>query len=245
MKPEPRFKSEVELCAAFCDWARAQRFTPYPETDGWDIVLVAPDGTQIGVQAKMKFNMAVLQQTIDGQYSVWHSSGPDYRAILLPEGSGGESICDALGITVFRYRVASAGYGRDEFYPDLKIDRHFRSWHYWNPEKRIALPEYVPDVPAGASGPVQLTRWKIAALKVVAVLEIRGYVTRQDFSLYGIDHRRWIGPNDWLIPGAVPGQYVAGSDLNFAAQHPVVYPQVLADVREEMKSRGQLTLEPT
>ena len=226
------FNSETDLCAAFSAWAQRQGWTPYAETGGWDIVLVAQDGTQIGVQAKMKFNMAVLQQTIESGSAAWQRSGPDYRAILLPKNFGADTICGALGITAIS---ASTGI-RDEirFYPDLNLDRHARGWHYWNPERRIELPEYIPDVPAGASGPVQLTRWKIGALRIAATAEIRGYVVMADFKRYGIDPRRWTDPGGWLLPGTIPGQWIAGTNMTFAAQHPVVYPQVLSDVRAEL-----------
>ena len=223
------FSSEAELCAAFSAWAQHQGWTPYAETGGWDIVLVAPDGTQIGVQAKLRFNMAVLQQTIESGAAAWQRSGPDYRAVLLPKNFGTDTICGALGIVAIS--AATGIRGGTRFYPDLN---HSSDWHYWNPERRIDLPEYIPDVRAGASAPVQLTRWKIGALRIAAVVESRGYVTRADFKRFGIDPRRWTAPGGWLRPGQVPGQWIAGDNMTFAAHHPVVYPQVLANIRAEL-----------
>ena len=96
----------------------------------------------------------------------------------------------------------------------------------------------VPDVIAGASGPVQLTKWKVAALRIIARMDLRGFVTRQDFREIQIDPRRWTGPGGWSIPGAVPGQFARGPKLDFDRQHPVVYAAVLAEERKKFEKRG-------
>lgn len=47
MKRDPKFKTEADLCTAFCAAARDEGWVPYAETEGWDILLVHPgDGTQ-------------------------------------------------------------------------------------------------------------------------------------------------------------------------------------------------------
>ena len=60
---KPSFKTETELCNGFIS-CLPQDWTAYAETAGWDILLANKDGTQIGVQAKLRFNMAVLEQAI-------------------------------------------------------------------------------------------------------------------------------------------------------------------------------------
>lgn len=246
MRKQPKFATEADLCAAFIAWAkdcggkfkygrRCPVWTAYAETAGWDILLVAEDGTQIGVQAKMTFNLKVLDQTVPGMYEAWHHRGPDYRAILVPEqGIGMEALCGALGVIPF-YAYGSPW--RDEvqqFTPDLSAT----DWHWWSPEQREKLPDYVPDVIAGASGPVQLTEWKVKALRMVALLELRGTVNRADFRTHSIDPRRWTGPGGWLIPTDTPGVYARGPGLDFDKQHPQVYQQVLA----EMKAKQEFQL---
>jgi hypothetical protein len=124
---------------------------------------------------------------------------------------------------------------RVRFAPSIGDVHSGAQWHYWNPQQRLALPSHVPDVVAGASGPSQLTEWKIKALKVAAVLQIRGWVTRQTFRELDLDHRRWTGPDGWL--GAVeghPGRWEWRKDRErpgFEQQHPVVYPKVLEEMR--------------
>ena len=230
-KSEPDFRTEAELCAAFLSWlTRYPEWTPYAETAGWDILLVHRDGTQVGVQAKLKFNMAVLQQTVEGGYG-WQETGPDYRAVLVPKDNGIQDICGALGLTLIRPRK----HRRDgfEFEPDFS-ENSYKRWHFSNPVKRCPLPAYIPDVPAGVPSPSILSRWKIGALEVSAIIEIRGYVTRADFRRAGVDHRRF--EQDWLE--AVPGQPGAWNWKPtapvFSANHPVVYPQILAEIRKRL-----------
>lgn len=230
------FASEADLCAAFIPWAKTQGWISYAETEGWDILLVGTDGTQIGVQAKLKFNMKLLHQTVPDSWSEqWHENGPDFRAILLPRNEGSETICRALGITMLRPAIQWRDDVAKQFEPEIRLGARegYREggWHWWCPKKRHDLPAYVPDVPAGASGPTQLTKWKIAALQVCALLEIRGHVTRADFKLIGIDHRRWTGPQGWL--DIKDGVYIRGALLDFERQHPTVYAQVLEDVRRD------------
>jgi hypothetical protein len=247
---KPRYATEVDLCADFIAWAKScagqhrhgettPLWTPYAETAGWDILLVAEDGTQIGVQAKLKFNMKVIAQSIPESWDHWHDRGPDYRAVLVPErDSGHENICAALGLKMFYPIGPSWQSSRVEFAPEMSMGQMYGGWHYWSPRKRCVLPEFVPDVPAGASGPVQLTKWKIQALRIVATLEVRGHVTRQDFRNHGVDPRRWTGPGGWLVPRSErmqdAGQYIRGPGLDFDRQHPDVYAQVLAEVREKL-----------
>jgi hypothetical protein len=242
MRRPSEFNSEAEMCAAFIAWlARFPGWTAFAETEGWDILLVHADGTQIGVQAKLKCNIKVLEQAVD---SWWGSNdtGPDFRAILAPSTETRESLCAALGIGTFSGRrdlpVRPDESARYSFDPPL--DRsHYRAWHYHNPEKRHELPRYVPDVPAGVPSPTPLTKWKIAALEIVAILELRGFVTRADFQLAGIDHRRWT--ELWLEPDLKSGAWRRGSNFpDFAGQHRIVYPQVLADVRDRIA--GQIAL---
>lgn len=238
MKRVIHFKTEAELCAAFiADAAARWNLTAYAETSGWDILMVAPDGTQIGVQAKMQFNMKLLYQTIEDGWSRWNPTGPDFRAVLLPYRDG-DPILQALGIGAF-WPDAYPLKGRIRFNPELEYPQ-WSAWHYWNPEQRVALPKYVPDVVAGASGPIQLTKWKIAALQIMATLELRGYVTRDDFKQFGIDHRRWTNSNEWLIPGTEKGRYVRGPNLNFDKQHPDVYGKVRADIKAAMNKGLEL-----
>jgi hypothetical protein len=228
-KPEPKaklFATEADLCAAFVS-ALPKGWTPYAETAGWDILLVRDeDGFQIGVQAKLKLNVDVIDQALEDS-GRWYGDrpGPDCRAVLVPGDAPGRlgKISAFVGLTVIRVYFPQY-YHRPEFHPDLpkRSDWH-EDWHEMAPAKRYDLPEYVPDVRAGSASPLQLTEWKIKAIKIAVLLEERGYVTRRDFAALQLDHRRWIAM-EWLK--VQDGRYVAGAMPDFQRQHPVNFVQI-------------------
>lgn len=232
-KPKPKpFETEVALCAAFIELVDKRVWTPYAETGGWDILLVRrSDGYQIGIEAKLALNLDVINQAIE-QHGGWMAvaEGPDTRAVLVPGGTAKLGhICDYVGLVVIVMQSAM-NYSRPRFYPALpeKADqwRGSDDWHEWCPTKRHTLPEYVPDVAAGASAPIQLTDWKIKAIKLAVLLEKRGHVSREDFKHLSLDHRRWIA-NEWLV--ASPNGYVAKGAPNFKKQHPTVYAKIAGE----------------
>jgi hypothetical protein len=273
MKPakiKAAFENEAALCAAFIA-ALPEGWTAYPETAGFDIVLVrGVDGAQIGVEAKMTLNAKVLLQASEGlRSSAWEYGGPDFRAALVPAGTAGvEMKCIAryLGITVLECKSVEAG--KEEaarqferwgsIYPEDKRDaarenyvadtmsqfkafdielpaygernRWREDWVDHCPVKRLRLPDYVPDVKAGASGPSSLSDWKIKAIKICIILERRGWVAIADFKHLQINRQRWLEMK-WLAPReGHRGHYVQGPYvLNLRAQHPVNYGQIEAD----------------
>jgi hypothetical protein len=226
------------MCAAFIA-AVGDAWTAYAETEGWDILLVRNvDGFQIGVQAKLRLNIAVLNQVLEDHWP--REIGPDCRAVLVPEGAGHIGlVADYIGITIIRVLKSANGRWSKAFLPDLPKrgdDWSERNWHELVPMKRHALPEYVPDVTAGAPAPLQLTAWKINALKIAFILEQRGYVTRADFKAIGIDYRRWLPSSmGWLTPAPGASGFVASSAIpDFKRMHPSVYAQVAADAEKWM-----------
>lgn len=243
------FALEVDLCAAFIA-AIGDGWISYGETAGWDILLVRKkDGFQIGVQAKLKLGVDVINQAIEEGWSyVTSSPGPDCRAVLVPPNCAGafDRICDYVGITIIRMRDMRNMNPRynPAFHPGLPNDRenfYDRHWHEMCPTKRCELPEYVPDVRAGASAPLQLTQWKIKAIKLAVLIEERGHVTRHDFSHLSLDHRRWIAQG-WLK--VVDGRLVPDAPPKFKKQHPVVYKQIKADMPKWAPKERQLELPP-
>lgn len=241
------FASEAALCARFIaavaapdDRLTRQRppdWTAYPETGGFDILLVRrEDGFQIGIEAKLHLNQTVLAQALEG--SSWYAPlepGPDCRAVLVPDGSGREPlslIAAYCGITIIRCRGETSPYG-PVFQPYLP--NRAMTWQadpYWHenlPTRRVALPDYVPDVAAGCAAPVKLTTWKIGAIRLAILMERRGFVTRADFAHLKIDHRRWVGER-WIDVDGARGGWVKGPNWpDFAGQHPKNYAEIAAD----------------
>lgn len=237
------WKTEAAMVADFTAWVgRAGGWTAYAETAGWDLLLVRDaDGFQIGIEAKLSLNAAVLCQVI-GHDSVWAPGvGPDCHAVLVPRAksvNGLATIAKRIGVVVITGHEPPSyrGGGHPAFGPELpttadrwamRDDVAQQAWPEHFPEARCKLPEYVPDVTGGHSAPVQLTIWKIAALKIAVLLEVRGHVTRADFKALGIDARRWT--DSWLKSNG-EGGWVAANMPDFRRQHPVNYEQIKADL---------------
>ncbi|TNC14871.1 hypothetical protein FF100_04645 [Methylobacterium terricola] len=209
--------SEADLCSSFVAAATKHRrdepqWVAYPETAGFDILLVrASDGVQVGIEAKLALNPRVVAQVLPPRMS-WYGDheGPDYRAVLVPAGkcnSDVRAICDALGITVIEHHGGPGeGYydkwaRGPEFSPALPVESYWRHdmqlWHEWLPQKRCALPDYVPDVAAGVPAPVSLTAWKVKAIKLLILAGERP-VTRADFKHLQLSPTSWLCPGGWL-----------------------------------------------
>ena len=226
------FKTEADLCAAFMATVKKE-WLCYPET-GFDILLVRiTDGVQIGIEAKLKLNVAVLLQAVEPRWGGY--VGPDYRAVLVPECSHGglEGLARCCGLVVLTSRPDQVRHGIAVWPPlprsDGQIDDDGAEWIDRMPQHRCKLPEYIPDVVAGAPAPIQLTEWKVKALKIAVLLDRTGYVTRDDFKRLRIDVRRWIEER-WLTTS--PAGLVAGPRMPpFRVQHPVVWDQIVADAK--------------
>lgn len=230
-----QFARETDLCAAFLGLVtrHCRDWVAYPETSGWDILLVRKsDGLQIGVEAKLALNPEVVAQALESSRWDFASPGPDHRAVLVPSYATGRMtrICDALGITVIRQPIVEGAEHYARFYPHLPSAAfgEGRDWFPWCPGQRHKLPEYVPDVVAGDSGPLKLTGWKIKALRLAVLLEERP-VTRADFKALNLDPRRFTDKHTgWLVP--TPDGYVAGPHTpDFKGMHPRVWQEVKAD----------------
>lgn len=230
------FATEADLVQTFLavleKQDRRRDWTVYPETAGWDIVLVRTDGTQVGIEAKLSLNAKVIDQALEGQHSRFSGSdGPDYRAVLVPAGKVQHhlgNICAATGIKVLTLKPMDQVYSQWLDLPD-PASKHCR-WPHWCPSTRLALPDYIPDVRAGVASPIQLTPWKIKAIKLLIVLERQGFVTRADMKALEISPTRWTDAyNGYLARDS--GRFVrCAATPDLRAQHPVNYAEIEADV---------------
>lgn len=245
MKPEPVFKTEAALCQAWIEWATRQGYRCYPETADFDILAVDPGGWQIGIEAKLRMNVKVISQALP-RYGA--DTGPDHRAVLVPSmDSELREICGFVGLEIFYCTTLSRYCHRDRH--EFDRDRHWLrdAMFDWNPKQRCELPRYMPDVPAGVPSPIRLTPWKVAALKVLARLEISGWITRKEIAIFGIDPRRWTCGDGWLVPLSGDrrgGRWGRGENCpKFEQQHPEVYAQIKAELIEAGEPTQQRLLE--
>lgn len=226
------FPTEAALCAAFSAWVRdggGTRYEPwtvYPETGGFDLLLVDPQGRQLGIEAKLRLNAKVLVQALPSRWS--NLSGPDWRGILVPAANGELSELAKLhGLVVFTPWSTDP----TQFSPQLsQSSRVYDAWHDFNPDKRCELPPMVPGLPAGVPSPVMLTPWKVGALKVLAHLEANGTITAREVRAYGVDPRRFCASDGWLKSEG-NGKWSRGTVPAFDEQHPAEYAQFLEVVK--------------
>lgn len=250
------FPDEAALCDMFIRDMRAMGgWTIYAETAGFDILLVRDaTGHQLGVQAKLQLNAKVASQILpsDYIYRAKGASGPDFRAVIVPciteSNEGIAEMLRILGVQVLapdtRYRgkmqfTLTRNYEKkDARVLDIthgSLMEWDLAWHDWNPPRRCELPSIVPDVRAGVPAPLQLTPWKISALKVLADLELDGFVTAKSVRDHNIDPRRFCASDGWLV-SLGNGRWGRGSVPPFDQQHPDAYAQVLAAARAKRQA---------
>lgn len=216
----PEFKTEAELCAAFVTWAKDHDgIRVFAEWAGWDLLLVFPDGRQLGIQAKLRLNADVLLQAHPDRWS-WDFPGPDFRAVLVPFTNPMSGVAARLGLEVFSPCPWKG------FSPRLEPTRgtiHDGNWLDWNPSDRHELPPVETDSIAGSPCPVVLTPWKLGALEVLAELEVLGTITTKRMREIGVHPGRWT-TGHWLAPGERRGLWVRGPRCpRFDEQHPTAY----------------------
>lgn len=256
MAKERLFTSEADLVAAFCGrldpalWERnpahAPKWIQYHETAGWDLLLAHPSGTQIGIEAKLTLNAKVLEQALPKtHYS--DPKGPDYRAVLVP--SDGlqnhlQTIAHHLGIVVIELYgrkgggrvggrwINEAGPWIHDFRPNLPDGTRYGQldWPNWCPAERCKLPDYVPDVTGGHAAPLKLSEWKIAAIKLLLILERRGSVTRRDMKQLGISPTRWTERRYGFLSPSPIGYVRNDRTPDLRAQHPTNWAEIEADM---------------
>ena len=223
-KPRPRVEltaKESVLCDAFAEAARGDGWTVYPEVGTWDLVLVMggepEEMIQVGVQAKLRANVGVLRQALEGRH---RRDGPRYRAVLVPKSSGDfDYIAHDLGLGIYtenhirEVEVSKRYYGGTytRTHPRLDITAPSRVWIHTSP---LWLPPVVPRRSGGVAAPSTLSRWRVQAIKICLVLEARGYVTRDDFRKWDVDKSRWVAYG-WIKAEGKIGRltrYVTGID---------------------------------
>lgn len=225
------FSKERDLVAAFCaaiPQRISEKWTCYHETAGFDLLLAHASGVQCGVEAKLTLNPKVLDQALPSDFAI---EGPDYRAVLVPASKCQHHmtrIARAIGVQVIAF---DARWFRDEWLPDPNRSFLIDRWPNWCPERRCTLPDYVPDVIGGDSAPVQLSIWKIKAIKLLIVLERTGLVTRGDLRALKLSPTRWTDHyGGFLSPRPDLGGYVRNARTpDLKAQHPTNWAQIEAD----------------
>ena len=238
MSKSKPFAAEADLCAAFIEWAgRFDGVRCFAEWAGWDILVVYPDGHQLGIQAKLRLNAEVIGQAAPDAWG-WafdhDHQGPDFRAVLVPHGNPLSGIAARLGLVVFESHERGYPTTRIEFSPSLDgCPRMGDPWLDWNPARRHELPPVATDAIAGSPCPITLTPWKLAAIDVLAELAVKGTITTKRMRGLGVNPSRWLS-GFWLMPAETRGLWVRGDRCpKFDEQHPTAYALALKKAQEQ------------
>jgi len=179
--------TESELCQQFRDMIeKVSGWDVFPETSGWDLLLVGPGGVQVGIQAKLRASIVVLSQTIHGErWPGSRLSGPDYRMILVPKCSAEfEDVARELHIQVLEFETFNEDIASFEL--QHLSDYTNGTWYCWEHKKQCWTPPITVNVPAGVPSPRSVTPWKINAVKLCMRLRDNGYITSRDFQEFNI-----------------------------------------------------------
>jgi hypothetical protein len=189
------FASERALCDLLREAStRVDAKTPwicYPELGGWDLLIVLPNGEQIGVQAKLRPNVTVIAQALVRMDA--RAKGPDVHAVLIPKRNEDlRKICAEIGILVLLGDMLT-GKRDGAAYLRREVSRAPRKVHL---PGRCWIPPYVPDLPAGVPAPRVCSPWKVGAARACAELRAEGSITAARIAELGAGSmstwRRWL-----------------------------------------------------
>jgi len=206
--PGERVVTEAELCNQFV--TAAVGWTAYPETAGWDLLMVR-GRVQVGVQAKLQADDWVMLQAMPdmGSYNSPRRRnalvrGPHYRMVLVggwpgrtDEARRGHRARWCLIAQHLRLLVARPPENQWQtwlggIHPPLNLQTVYGMmhgqrpapiwwrWYRWATRKPETLPIVVPQVPAGVPCPEQVTPWSIAAVLLERRCAELGQVTIAD-----------------------------------------------------------------
>ena len=227
------YKLESELCDVLISYAKSNGWKVYPETAGWDILLVKD--IQIGIQAKLKDNVDVLSQAIEGIQSAnvnikFANPSPHLRAVLVPRASKEfRKVASALGVfiiegvsLVWNYKTVKSHWGKEI---KTSLDGYNKNYLIV-PKRDCWVPEVEINVPAGVRSPRIITEWKIKAVKLCFKLNEKGYLTSKDFKDVKVSMVIW-KIKKWLVPAEKNGKLMKYVKNPNAILPDMLYPEIV------------------
>lgn len=221
------FQSEHDLCNYFAEQARLFGWEVYPETSGYDLLLVAKDvraynvkpGDQIGVEAKLLPNVQVLSQAMPKR---WGHTGPDFHAVLVPSCDR-SFLCVAQACRVMVFAAGRKHYTHYERNSRMlhKVQDTYRQYYEekcWHPGVSIA-------VPAGVKSPKSVTPWKVHSVKLCLLALRQGFLTSADFREEGVSQSLW-RQKGWIEPTGKKGRTVLYKIVEEKRPPHVLWPEI-------------------
>lgn len=154
----------------------------YPEFAGYDFILVNAAGVQIGVQAKLRLSLEVIEQILPYQSE---KDLPDHLAILVPRSQVSkrakmvQKLFWKLGLILLNESGVIPSKGR-------RMNRLRKN------TKRLELPSHVGNLMPGGKCPRALSKWKIGAIKLHYLAMKNPTITFKQFREHGQTPDFWI-----------------------------------------------------
>lgn len=221
----PAWTSEAQMLGAFLDGARAVGWEVYPETAGFDAVLVATEalaavcdhykvGDQVAVEAKLRPSMRVLVQALppDG---VLESPSADFYVIVVPDRGGVHDLRRVVNRLDAEINVVAANPQRPNSYSSRspfgwtfgsECREHDRWRRHIRNGPRLWTPPVPVEVEAGVPSPSSVTPWKVAAVRLCLDLQGKRLTTRT-FKERGLSHRTFMD-RGWLEQVGRDGRHI-------------------------------------
>jgi len=235
LRHEPvKWKTEAEMFASFQRWATAAGWVCYPETAGYDLVLVATaavtdpgvePGDTVAIEGKLRPNVEVLGQAAPPRVRrSWDAARPEphFSAVLVPKCTPEfRDVAGLLGVSVIVWPDDPLPPSRRSPFQLLLLDRDPAAGG-------LPLPEVRVDMVAGHPSPRPVTRWKLAAVRLclAALADPQHHIRRSDFVHAGVEPRLWLD-RGWMerVGGTKPAVYRL---LDAPGRPDRLYPEIVA-----------------
>lgn len=247
---ENPYKTENELCDVLIAHAKDNGWKVFPETSGFDLLLVKD--IQIGVQAKLKDNIKVLAQALEGRHTYgntkWTFEEPNLRAVLVPNASNEfMRVAGELGIFViigstlswdFSKNTGAESYWAKSISPYTTLNKYNRKYLII-PKSICWVPEVEIIVPAGVKSPKEITPWKIKAVRLCLELEKKGFLTSKDFKDMKVHIALWRSKRWLLDSGFKDGKLVKYVKNPSATLPDELYPEITSALKRAADERDE------
>lgn len=207
-----RWETESHMCQHVMDTFRAAGWQAFAELHEFDLVLVSPDGTRYGIEAKLKDNMKVLAQAC-GHLA---TKAAHHVVVMVPTaGDNFSTVCRRLKLGAFEVDAERRGGWYSPHYGTLAKLLE-RACERLTPRVGDLLPLpgfHLLEQRAGTPAPRKITKWKIAAVRFCLDHAGSDVIERQMLPAAGLSPGLWV-KSKWVVPTA-KGKGAGGKTVQF------------------------------
>lgn len=178
------------MCDEFIAQYTTAGWVVYPETFGFDMVAVSPEGERVGIEAKLHPNTLVLDQAIGRPTGAVH-----FRAVLVPHApSDFRHVASTLRLSVLELPDDQTPmfYAGNCAYHDPTRGKR------WQTDVTEPLLAHPMKMRAGLPAPRSVTKWKVTAVTFCLQNMGRQFTAKQFHEETKLHMGRWEA-YDWVV----------------------------------------------